>query len=138
MRIMPDSNTVFSAALRPESFLRNVIRNAVETHSLILSSYVKKELYRSFQKKFPTEMWKLDSFFEEIKCEQFLLPEDWRNLVDLPYIRDPKDEEILASAILSYSDILITGDKDFDNVHCPNVMIMTPRQFWDWNEEQKQ
>nr|WP_253679513.1 hypothetical protein [Treponema sp. OMZ 788] len=52
-------------------------------------------------------------FFDGIRFEEFKSPKK----IDenqYPKIRDIKDLPVLVSAILSDSDILITGDKDFD------------------------
>ncbi len=51
-----------------------------------------------------------------------------------PEMRDPHDVPILASAILSDSDILLTGDKDFDNVDLKRPLILSPSKYYDLME----
>ena len=48
-----------------------------------------------------------------------------------PQIRDINDIPILANAIESRTDILITGDKDFQNIKLTKPQIMTPRKYFD-------
>jgi predicted nucleic acid-binding protein len=46
-----------------------------------------------------------------------------------PDIRDIADLPILVSAILEDADILITSDKDFDDVDIERPEILTPSEF---------
>ena len=44
-------------------------------------------------------------------------------------IRDPNDYPVLYSAVVGQADVVVTGDKDFQDVHVNNVSIMTPVEF---------
>lgn len=46
-----------------------------------------------------------------------------------PAMRDLYDYPILATAILEYVDVLITGDKDFAAVEIDRPEILTPTEF---------
>jgi len=46
-------------------------------------------------------------------------------------IRHSKDLPILASAILSDADILLTGDGDFRGVPIEKPVILTPSEYFD-------
>ena len=46
-----------------------------------------------------------------------------------PKIRDEKDIPVIASAIASDVDILITGDKDFAGLAIERPEILTPSEF---------
>jgi predicted nucleic acid-binding protein len=48
-----------------------------------------------------------------------------------PNIRDINDLPILVSAILSDADILLTGDKDFEEIKINKPLIFTPKQYFD-------
>ena len=48
-----------------------------------------------------------------------------------PSMRDSNDLPILVSAIISDSDILITGDKDFEDISIKKPLIFTPNQYYD-------
>jgi predicted nucleic acid-binding protein len=47
----------------------------------------------------------------------------------MPDIRDEKDKPLLAAAILSDVDILISGDKDFHCVDIERPEILKPSEF---------
>ena len=72
----------------------------------------------------------LDIFFDDIGFEQFNSPKK----IDqnkYPKIRDIKDLPVLVSAILSDSDILVTGDKDFAEIKIDKPLIFTPAQYFE-------
>ena len=48
---------------------------------------------------------------------------------DVFEIRDIKDYPVLYTAIIENVDILITGDKDFDNIDIDRPEILTPNNF---------
>ena len=48
-----------------------------------------------------------------------------------PKIRDIKDLPVLVSAILSDADILLTGDKDFENIEIDKPLIMSPMKYYE-------
>jgi hypothetical protein len=50
---------------------------------------------------------------------------------DFPPIRDAGDLPVLASAILSDVDILLTGNKDFGGIGIKKPLIFTPNQYFD-------
>ncbi len=47
----------------------------------------------------------------------------------IPDIRDDKDKPILASAIIENVDVLISGDKDFNDIEIDRPEILTPSEF---------
>jgi predicted nucleic acid-binding protein len=71
----------------------------------------------------------MKKFIGGIKYRQFDLGE--MNISLYPKIRDIDDFPILAAAIESNVDILITGDKDFDEIIIDRPRIMKPRKFAD-------
>lgn len=133
MRVMPDSNAIISRVVFPNSFVTKVLNSVEKEHTLIFSSYVLGEVENTIRRKFPESVDALFEFIRSTNHELLRLPDEWRTLIEIPYIRDPKDENVLASAILANADVLITGDKDFDGISVPNLMIMKPRDFWDWS-----
>lgn len=72
----------------------------------------------------------IDDFFAGISFEEFKTPEK----IDeekYPKIRDIKDLPVLVSAILSDSDILLTGDKDFEDIKIDKPLIFTPAKYYE-------
>ena len=48
-----------------------------------------------------------------------------------PDIRDMDDLPVLANAMESNIDLLVTGDKDFDDIIIEKPKIMKPRKYTD-------
>ena len=128
MRILCDTNVLISGILFPNSIPGKVLRIISERERLVLATYVIEELYRVFQRKFPDQTKHLERYLENKEFELVVTPSDLRQ-VDFPPIRDAKDEPVLASAILSGVDFLVTGDKDFATIEIDKPMILTPAAF---------
>jgi len=67
---------------------------------------------------------------DALEYEAFETPSDI-DPAKFPVIRDVKDLPILASAILSDADILLTGDGDFRDVPIEKPVIFTPSEYYD-------
>ena len=134
MRVFVDTNIVISAILFPNGKTAKVFSHLLEKHTIIISSYIKEECKEVFEKKFPLKKEQLNIFFDGISFEEFKSPEEIEEQ-QYPKIRDIKDLPVLASAILSDSDILITGDKDFEDVKIDKPLIFTPTKYFDLIEE---
>ena len=130
MRIFVDTNVIISAILFPQGKVASVFSYIIESHDLIISSYTITECETVFDRKFPTKKSFLDSFFNAINYELFETPTKI-NAKKYPDIRDVNDLPILVSAILSDADILITGDKDFEDIKIEKPLIFTPNQYFE-------
>ena len=134
MKVFVDTNIVISAILFPNGKTAKVFSYLLEKHTVIISSYTKEECKEVFKKKFPLKKELLDIFFDGISFEEFKSPEEIDEK-QYPKIRDIKDLPVLVSAILSDSDILITGDKDFEDVKIDKPLIFTPTKYFDLIEK---
>ena len=134
MRVFVDTNIVISAILFPNGKTAGVFSHLLAKHTVIISSYTREESEEVFKKKFPLKKELLDIFFDGISFEEFKSPEEIDEK-QYPKIRDIKDLPILVSAILSDSDILITGDKDFEDIKIDKPLIFTPTKYFDLIEE---
>ena len=130
MRVFVDTNIIISAILFPNAKVAKVFSHLIEKHTVIIASYIKEECKEVFEKKFPLKKKQLNIFFDGIRFEEFKTPEkiDERKY---PKIRDIKDLPVLVSAILSDSDILITGDKDFEDIKIEKPLIFTPSTYFE-------
>lgn len=128
MRIYLDTNVVISAMLFPKGKAALVFEHVIKKHTAIISDYTISECKEVFEKKFPDKMEILNSFFYNLEYENFKTP-DKINERKYPKIRDIKDLPVLVSAILSDADVLITGDKDFDDVKIKKPLIFKPAQY---------
>ncbi|HAH62278.1 MAG TPA: putative toxin-antitoxin system toxin component, PIN family [Treponema sp.] len=130
MRIFVDTNIVISSILFPKGKVASVFSYILDNHTVIISSYTIEECKEVFKRKFPEDGKKLNKFLKSIKYELYKTPKK----IDeskYPTIRDIKDLPILVSAILSDSDVMITGDKDFDEIKIDKPLIFTPNKYYE-------
>jgi putative PIN family toxin of toxin-antitoxin system len=130
LRFFIDTNILISASLFADGKVATILSWILESHSLIISSYSLNECTSVFSKKFPEKKEALSCFLESIEYEKYITPEVF-NKDEFPFIRDEKDLPILVSAILSDADILLTGDKDFQNIPLDKPLIFSPAQYYD-------
>jgi len=127
MRIVIDTNIIISAILFPNSLIAKIFKYVVDCEKLVLNQYIINEVEKVFIKKFPENVIDLKRFMNSISYENHVsYTTDYSKY---PKIRDKNDLPILALAIESEADILITGDKDFDDVKIDKPVILSPRKF---------
>ena len=128
MRIMIDTNILISAILFRSESLSRLIEKVAEEYTLVLSTYVIDELKAVVERKFPTKVKAIEKFLTVLSFELEYSPEDYDG-IPLFEIRDDKDYMVLHSAIIADVDILITGDRDFEDIEIERPEIMTPKEF---------
>ncbi len=128
MRIMLDTNILISAILFRSESLSRLIEKVTEEYTLVLSTYVVDELKAVVERKFPSKIKAIEKFLIALSYELEYSPQDYDD-APLFEIRDQKDYMVLHTAIIADVDILITGDKDFDDIQIERPEIMTPKQF---------
>jgi len=128
LRFLADTNVLISSALFPDGKVSKVLSYILETHDLVLCSFSIEEAKAVFDRKFPEKVSSLDRFLKGIEFELFQTPSTIDSKA-FPTLRDPKDIPILASAILSGVDILLTGDKDFQDIDIEKPLIFTPSEY---------
>ena len=130
MRVALDTNILVSA-LVTRGLSTDVIRLVLAKHDLILTETILNELGQVFRKKFGVP----DSRVEFVinKFQKYVRTQKSKFTGSLELIRDPDDRLVLTSVIEARADILITGDKDFLDVRdrIPEILIKTPREFWE-------
>ncbi len=130
MRIMLDTNVLISAILFRSENLSRLIEKVVEDYTLVLSTYVVDELKTVVDRKFPSKMIAIERFLTTLSYELAYSPENYDG-TPLFEIRDGKDYMVLHTAIIADVDILITGDKDFNDIEIERPEILTPKEFLD-------
>jgi putative PIN family toxin of toxin-antitoxin system len=127
MRVFVDSNIIVSAVLFPKSNVARALNLVIQNQTMLLSSYALWELEKVFLKKFPDNWRDLEKFLRQAKYETIELKKiDYGKY---PALRDKDDVPILAAAIESNADVLLTGDKDFTAVKISKPLILTPADF---------
>ena len=130
MRIMVDTNVLFSAILFPSDNFNSIFNEIAMNHKLVLCSYVIDELHETTVKKFPEKIAVVERILSKMSYELVYTPK----IIDdsLFEIRDLKDEPILYTAIAEDVDILISGDGDFFDEKLAEIekpLILRPREF---------
>lgn len=102
--------------------------------TIILTDYVLGEVERNMETKWPHKMQN----WQNLRMLLFDSEHEYADIEDLrqmdlsqaPVIRDPKDQPIVYFGVLSKPDILITGDKDFQEEHIKEALpILKPAEF---------
>lgn len=124
---MLDTNVLISLLLFPNERMNRMMEYIFSHHQLVLSSYVVDELKDVTKRKFPTKAKVVDTLLSRMSYELVYTPTEMES--DVFEIRDIKDYPVLYTAIIEDVDILITGDKDFDNIDIDRPEILTPNNF---------
>ena len=124
MRVLADTNILFSSLLYPNSVPAAALRKITSGHDLVLCDVNITELLDIVRRKAPNNLSDAETFLEE-------LPHDLIAAGDKTdkQIRDPKDQPILNSAIQNQVDIIVTGDKDFLTLTIEHPECMTASEF---------
>ena len=118
---------LISLLLFPNPRMNAMMERIFTEHELVLSSFVVSELKDVVQRKFPAKMKAVDKFLLRMSYDLVYTPEEMDET--LFSIRDVKDYPVLYTAIIEDLDVLITGDKDFDDVEIEKPEILTPADF---------
>ena len=128
MRVMLDTNVLISAFVFQSKHISDMIDVLTDEHTIVLSSYVIEELKRVVAAKFSHKSVSLDIFLTNLPFE-FVYTPDNIDKDKYPALRDIDDVPVLATAIIEDVDVLLTGDKDFENLGLERPAILTPARF---------
>ncbi len=125
MHVMIDTNIIISVMLNPKGQVSSVIKRSCSSIHSAYRHFVfwKEEVIR---RKWPHKLAQIDAFLQMLPYEIVRTPDV---LPETPHIRDEDDRPVLATAMLSEADVLLTGDKDFLDVEKTRPEILTPAQF---------
>ena len=124
MRVLIDTNVLFSALLFPLSTPAIALRKASDEHSVILCDQNISELKVIIGRKAPEYLPDIDLFLAEFQFELIPAVDNASKL-----IRDAKDQPILNAAIVYDVDLIVTGDKDFLSLDMDCPRCITPAAF---------
>lgn len=126
MRILIDTNVLFSALLFPLSKPAKALLYVADNHEIVLCDRNIAELRDILKRKAPKYLPDAEVLFAELSYE--LIPSV--DYTEKP-IRDAKDQPILNAAIVYDIDIILTGDKDFLSLDMEKPRCMTVAQFFE-------
>ena len=125
MKVVIDTNVLFSIIVFPSPRLSNLYEYLEQNHETVIFDYVVDELIEVTSRKRPQSMVTLSAFIETIDIRK--TTDDDR--VEAITIRDAKDQPILDAALAIDADVILTGDRDFTSLKLDRPRIMTPAEF---------
>jgi putative PIN family toxin of toxin-antitoxin system len=132
LRVVLDPNVLISAAITPSGSLGRIVA-LIDAGALVplATQHLVDEVAEVLARP------KLRRYIEPATAEAFCaelgrLAEWHAEPVDPPAVcRDPDDDYLLALAIASHADALVTGDDDLHAIPNAAVEIITPRELLD-------
>ena len=120
MRILIDTNILFSALLFPNSKPAAALLNAAEKHEIVFCDQNIRELREILERKAPKYLPAAETLIAELPFE--LIPAVGHSE---KLIRHEKDQPILNAAVIADVDVVLTGDKDFLSLGLDRPKCMT-------------
>ena len=128
MRVFFDTNVLVSA-FATRGLCADVVRLALAEHELVTGEVNIEEFRRVLARQFDLPVYLIDEAEQLLRSHEVVaVPAE---MPDVP-IRDPRDLQILATAMAARVDVIVTGDRDFLDVASEiPVRVVDPRGFWD-------
>jgi putative PIN family toxin of toxin-antitoxin system len=128
MKVFLDAN-VLVAAFATRGLCEDVLKTVLTEHELVVGVQVIDELERILVDKLKLRPAKARTISAFIKSESQVIdpsePASWPE-------RDPDDRWVVAAALGSEAEILVTGDRDLlDAADRSPIPIVSPREFWE-------
>jgi putative PIN family toxin of toxin-antitoxin system len=133
-RFVFDTNVIVSALLMKKSVARDALDRARAAGEILLSLEVIEELHDVLGRP------AFDRYIDEEDRLRFLaLLVKEGTLVDISEqvkeCRDPKDDKFLELAVNGEATLIVSGDKDLQELHpFRDIPILSPREFLEANE----
>lgn len=124
MRVLIDTNILFSALLFPNSRPAQALMHVAEYHDMVLCDRNIVEIRDILRRKAPKYLPDAEVLLAELSYELIPAVDHAEKL-----IRDAKDQPILNAAIVADVDIILTGDKDFLSLDMEHPKCMTAADF---------
>lgn len=124
MRVLIDTNILFSALLFPNSRPAQALMHVAEYHDMVLCDRNIVEIRDILRRKAPKYLPDAEVLLAELSYELIPAVDHAEKL-----IRDAKDQPILNAAIVADVDIILTGDKDFLSLDLEHPKCMTAADF---------
>ena len=125
--MMLDTNVLISALLFPSERMTKLFENLVVNHTVVLCSYVIDELHMVVERKFPNKADVVEKLLGRMSYELVYTPKTIDKAMFK--IRDVKDYPVIYTAILEEVDVLVTGDRDFEDLKLKRPETLTPTAF---------
>ena len=126
MRVFLDTNVLISSFIT-HGLSSELLRLIIKEHKLVLGETVLSEFERILLKKFKLPQNEVSEILDFLRSFEVCPYSEERPPIELS---DKDDEKVLANAIKSNSEILVTGDKDLLEIKKNlTIRILSPRDF---------
>ena len=112
MRLFLDSNVLVSGIVFSGTERWILLATFRGEHTFVISQDVQREVLEVIQQKFPRRREEAKEVLALLRVEIVPGGAYERHSRDFPGLRDPKDAHVLAAAIVSRCDAVVTGDRD--------------------------
>lgn len=128
MRVFLDTN-VLASATATRGLCADVFRFTTEFHQLVISEHLLTELERTLRTKFKAPDDLIADTIWLLRQDTIIAPAEPLSTIEL---KDKGDVLIVSCAINGQARILVTGDKEIQDLHQIGALeILSPRQFWE-------
>jgi uncharacterized protein len=128
MRVLLDTNVIVSA-VTTRGLCADVFRAVLAEHELVTCPQVLYEVRHILSIKFSVPEHLISEYLELIEHDAIIAESE--DFPSIP-IKDKDDVKIVASAITARVQVLVTGDREVQNLKSiGKVKIMSPRAFWE-------
>jgi len=127
VKVFLDTN-VLASALTTRGLCAELFEVVLQSHELLISDPVLKELERILPDKLGQSESITKGFISLLRSEGFLITNDH----PVPSLPHPDDEPIVASALAGGAMVFVTGDKALLKLRTiEQLPIISPREFWE-------
>ena len=127
MKVILDTN-VLASAVATRGLCADMFRNVLAEHELVICKQITDELSRILADKFGVAPSLIREFMWLIRQDTIIVEP---RIVPEVAVKDKDDLGILAAAVAARADVLVTGDKELQDLgRIERTQILSPRAFW--------
>lgn len=127
MKILFDTNVIISGFIS-QGYTFDVIKDAIFRHELYYTEYILNEVKKNLSVKFAISDKSNLSIIHTIE-KHFTKGKSAIAVEEV--CRDPKDNQVLADAVINTIEVLITGDNDLLELKSyEGIQIILPKNYW--------
>jgi len=128
MRVFLDTNVIVSA-VTTRGLCADVFRTVLAEHELVSSAKVLEEVRRILREKFAVPEALIGEYLELVEQDAIMAAP---GEVPALSLTDAADVEIVAAAVAAGAQVLVTGDREMQDVKKVRQMrVLSPRAFWE-------
>ena len=128
MIVFFDTNVLVSA-VATRGLCADVVNAAIVEHQVVVGETVLAELRQVCQQKLRLPASLIDELIAFLRLHARVVTATRAPDHD---IRDPNDRAIIAEAVTSQADVLVTGDQELLRMAAPGrLRVVSPRGFWE-------